>query len=741
VTRGLEAAKASLGLRAQDGLREYNQITDAFGSTHVRYHQTYRGVEVFNGTVLGHVDAGGNLAAPLATIQPDIDLQPAALLDEARIRAIVTANLAEAGRLWPIQVKPIVFPTKYQDGLKFVPDAQGALELDPRYHVLAPRRPEAYRWAYRASAMQATGKGLVATEFVIDGLTGQILKMWDGIQHADTPAVGTGASQYNGAVSLDTVQLADSGLFTLRDATRATQPWPNPFGVDWPEWAGIGSQTLAYDPNGPNWMTSYSTPYTSPVNTWGNGQAYAWGTDHPAGLFQPVGQTAAVDAHYSVQFTWDYYDKVLGRPGGIDGLGSSVISLVHVDNGNGGALNNAGWSAMWFMMQYGDGSATGPLTTLDVAAHEVSHGVMSYTANLDGAGFESAGLNEANSDIHATMAKYYHWGAGDQGGVVPDTTTQAPQDNNTWQYLWTMGPQLSADGTTPLRWLYKPSKDGMSYDAWFDGVGIEDSHFSMGPGNRAFFFLSRGASADASQETHSTYLPGGMTGIGNDKAIRIWFHAMTTKVTDIEANYHAIREAMIASAAELFPGAGGADSTEMAAVRNAFAAINVGAPAGGQEPVQVRFAAHPTAPTYYRSSIIWPATIALPLPKPAVTNAADTSVTWSLGGLSYLVPEGGRFGEGDTFVAPYVPRGHAFPVKATSKADPRQAAVTLVFSVLLDTDSDFDTDACDLGAMAYDYFAVFGRYPSTNILGSPWGGADDYGVEAFLEGFNNAFNQ
>ncbi len=586
--------------------------------------------------------------------------------------------------------------------------------------------------------MQATPRGLVATEFVIDGLTGQILKIWDGVQHADAPAVGTGASQYSGTVALNTLQQGDTGLFTLSDTSRATLPWPNPNGVEWPEWAGIGSRTVAYDLN--NWMTSATTAYTSAVNTWGNGQPFAWSTDHPANLFEPVGQTAAVDAHFSLQCTWDYYDKVLGRPGGIDGLGSSMISIVHVDDGMGGALYNAGWNPSWFLMQYGDGSPMGALTTLDVAAHEMSHGVMSYTANLDGSGIESAGLNEANSDIHATMVKHYYWGAGGQGGVVPDTTTLAPGGHNTWQYLWSMGPQLARDGVTPMRWLYKPSKDGMSYDAWFDGVGIEDSHYSMGPANRAFFFLSRGASNDASQETHSAYLPGGMAGIGNDKAIRIWFHAMTTKVTDIEADYHAIRAAVVASASELFPGTGGADSPEMAAAKNAFAAINVGAPAGGTEPIQVSFPVDPANPLNYKKIIIWPAMVSRPLPKPVVANATDVSVTWSLGGLSYMAPEGGRFEEGEAYVAPYVHRGGAFPVKATSKADPRQFAVDLVYAAQMDTDSDFDTDACDLAALAHDYYWVWNRYPAANIWGNRMG-CDDVSVLMFLQGFNNAFNQ
>jgi len=742
VTRSLEADLRSLGLGALGGLQEFNRVTDAYGFTHIRYHQTYRGVEVFNGTILGHMDPDGRVTAPHATVQEGIDLKPIPLLDEAKIRAIVAGKLPAQGRVWPILVRPVVFPTRYQDGLRTTRDTEGYLVLDLEGGLPVPRKADPYVWAFRASALQSTAHGLVGTEYVIDGRTGEVLKTWNGMQHAapDTPSVGTGESQYCGQVTLNTLRLGDSGRYTLRDTTRATKPWLHAAESTWTEWGGIGSQTVAYDPTGPNMEATCTTPYTNVANTWGNGKAFVWATDHPGNLFEPVGQTAAVDAHYSIQSTWDYYEKVLGRPGGIDGEGHSAISIVHVDDGYGGALENAGWNEGYFLMQYGDGSVTGPLTTLDVAAHEMSHGVMSYTAKLVGNIGEAGGLNEANSDIHAVMVKYYEWGADGRGNVVPDLTTKAPGGTNTWQYLWTMGPQLSEDGLAPLRWMYKPSKDGISPDAWFEGVGLLDCHYSMGPANRAFFFLSQGASNDPSKMTYSEYLPGGMAGIGNDKAIRIWFHGMTTKVADSEADYHAIREAMVAAAKELHPGTGDSDSPETAAMKNAFAAVNLGAPSGGKEPLTISFQAHPKVPFNNKRAIVWPAMVSMPLPRPIVSNATDNSITWSLGGLPEATV-GGLLGDGGEYIAPCVPRGRAYPIKATSKEDPKRFAVTTVFAIAMDTDSDFDTDACDLSALAHDYFAVWTRYPSANMLGNPMGGSDDYAFEVFLEGFNNAFNQ
>uniref|UniRef100_UPI0013D3529C M4 family metallopeptidase n=3 Tax=Pseudomonadota TaxID=1224 RepID=UPI0013D3529C len=68
--------------------------------------------------------------------------------------------------------------------------------------------------------------------------------------------------------------------------------------------------------------------------------------------------------------------------------------------------NNAYWSDACFCMTYGDGDGTTlrPLVALDVAGHEMTHGVTSRTANLTYSG-ESGGLNEATSDIFGTMVE------------------------------------------------------------------------------------------------------------------------------------------------------------------------------------------------------------------------------------------------------------------------------------------------------------------------------------------------
>jgi Zn-dependent metalloprotease len=89
-----------------------------------------------------------------------------------------------------------------------------------------------------------------------------------------------------------------------------------------------------------------------------------------------------------------------------------------------------------------------------------------------------------------------------------------------------------------------------------------------------FYFLAKGSNSSSTSPYYSSYLnkaPLAMTGIGTDKAYRIWFKALTTKFTS-STNYADARAKMIASATELY----GAGSAEVKAVTRAYAAINVG---------------------------------------------------------------------------------------------------------------------------------------------------------------------
>ena len=292
--------------------------------------------------------------------------------------------------------------------------------------------------------------------------------------------------------------------------------------------------------------------FVSPVPTWGDGLNYE---SSRGGTRSENGQTAAVDAHFGLQTSWDFYKNILHR-NGIDGQGSTPHNLVHYSKD----YDNAFWSDQCFCMTYGDGATFKTLTALDVVGHEVSHGLCHTTADLGYSG-ETGGLNEANSDIFGTMISFYAKGAQGQGPTVPDQGGR-----------WCIGYDLQTpDFPHPLRYMQKPSLDGFSPDAWSPNLDNLDVHYSSGPMNRAFYFMSQGSSSNKREDTYSAYLPQGMKGIGNDKALRIWWRTLSTRLTP-SSRYVDARNGAVRAAQELF----GKSAKEVTAVRKAFRAINVG---------------------------------------------------------------------------------------------------------------------------------------------------------------------
>ena len=207
-------------------------------------------------------------------------------------------------------------------------------------------------------------------------------------------------------------------------------------------------------------------------------------------------------------------------------------------------------------MTYGDGEGnTNPLTSLDVAGHEMSHGVTSNTAGLNYSG-ESGGLNEATSDIFGTGVEFYANNSADVG-----------------DYL--IGEEININGDgTPLRYMDKPSKDGGSADYWSSSLGGLDVHYSSGPANHFFFILSEGSGAKTiNGVSYNSPTSNGstVTGIGRAKAAAIWYKALTEYMTST-TNYKAARTATLSAASALY---GGTSSTEYKAVAAAWSAINV----------------------------------------------------------------------------------------------------------------------------------------------------------------------
>ncbi|UYQ64462.1 M4 family metallopeptidase [Streptomyces peucetius] len=349
---------------------------------------------------------------------------------------------------------------------------------------------------------------------VTDAATGEELFSYETV-HTGT---GTGTGDYNGTVPLTTT--ANGSTFDLKDGARG------------------GHRTFDLNQG----TSGTGTLFNDADDVWGGGR-----------------QNAGVDAHYGAAVTWDYYKDVHGR-NGIKNDGVAAYSRVHY----GDNYVNAFWSDSCFCMTYGDGAGNSkPLTALDIAAHEMTHGVTSNTARLVYRG-ESGGLNEATSDIFAAAAEFH---AGNSSDVA--------------DYL--VGEKIDIRGNgTPLRYMDKPSKDGNSHDYWSRSLGRVDVHYSSGPANHFFYLLSEGSGAktvNGVDYDSPTYDGKAVSGIGIAKAEQIWYKALTVYMTST-TDYQGARTATLSAAGDLY----GVSSAEYQAVDAAWAAVNVngGSTGGGK---------------------------------------------------------------------------------------------------------------------------------------------------------------
>ncbi len=436
-------------------------------------------------------------------------------------KAGATQGVTKASKATTAQLKSVDTTAKVAPAAA-EKQALGAAKADGSAKAAAEKAPRKVVWMASGTpqlAYETVVGGLQddgtpnALHVVTDATTGAKLYEWQAIEK------GTGNTEYSGQVTLNT-----SGSYNLTDTTRG------------------------------NHKTYNLNHGSSGTGTLFSGSDDIWGDGTPQNA-----ETAAADAHYGAAETWDYYKNVHGRTG-IRGDGVGAYSRVHYGN----SYVNAFWDDSCFCMTYGDGSGNAsPLTALDVAAHEMTHGVTSNTAGLNYSG-ESGGLNEATSDIFATAVEFYSNNASDKG-----------------DYLIGEKIDINGDGT-PLRYQDKPSRDGASKDAWYSGIGNVDVHYSSGPANHFFYLLSEGSGAKtingvSYNSPTSDGLP--VTGIGRAKAELIWFKALTTKFSST-TNYAGARTGTLAAAGELY----GTTSAEYKAVADAWAGINVGSRPGGTDP-------------------------------------------------------------------------------------------------------------------------------------------------------------
>ncbi|MBI2215241.1 MAG: M4 family metallopeptidase [Acidobacteria bacterium] len=510
--RALEASMAHFRANAKaygltDADRELKQtrgFTDKLGKTHVRFDQYFNGVRVFEGEAISHVDSKGRVAVTNA-LRKDLRVNTTPSISDATAVSIAMARMNAVGGYDNPSATLVVLPA-----------GERSASTRLTWHVRAFVENDATHPAQY--------------DFFVDAHTGEVAFSFDSLETAKpgsgggstaaVAATATGRTMWSGDVTLD-VNHPTSTSWTLQDTGR---------GIGSSSAPALGNYTLDM-----NKRSSGGSIVSRSTASFGDGSRN--NTDVA---------TAAADAHYGLQKTWDYFKLVHGR-NGIDGNGSKTFSRVHYNRN----YENAFWSDSCFCMTYGDGASTFyPLVSIDVAGHEMTHGVTSRTARLTYSG-ESGGLNEATSDIFGTAVEFYSGSATD----VADWWI----GERIWRSNWSTGSFVQARA---LRHMDDPAKDGRSPACWSSTLGSLDVHYSSGPANHMFYLLANGGTSKCNSNN--------VAGLGIDKAAKIWFRALTVYMT-ASTNYAAARTAALNAASDLY----GASSAERAAVAAAFSGINV----------------------------------------------------------------------------------------------------------------------------------------------------------------------
>lgn len=391
----------------------------------------------------------------------------------------------------------------------------------------------------------------------VDAISGRILGSLSLLQEIDS--TGTAYTGYSGQQTITTDQLNPTS-FRLR-STNGT---------------GKAIQTFNLKTK-----TTYNlaTDFSNGSNIWGKNDSYTLSNNKDA---------YALDAHFGAEKTYDFFKTVFGR-NSIDNNGLPLKSYVHYSRN----YFNAFWDG--YRMTYGDGSSTNnylPLTSLDVCGHEITHGLTTYSANLNYSG-ESGALNEGFSDIFGTTIEAYARGR-----------TAIGSNSDKWD--WSLG----ADFKYVIRDMVNPKSygDPDTYQGsnWYTGTGDNGGvHTNSGVLNYWFALLCEGSGAqgvehaglniDGDLDTNDKGYKFEVKGLGLDKAQAIAYRTLTRYLTPT-SNYQAARQWSIQAAVDLVSG-NRLTPEEAGEVAYAWNAVGVGG--GTSADAQRLFAGGAASDTLY----------------------------------------------------------------------------------------------------------------------------------------------
>jgi bacillolysin len=486
----------ALNLPVSSTLQAYNTEKDPQGFTHTRYQQYMNGVPVEGTMVITHAVNGMIESVNgdyFTAFQTEYSRSAISVSEETALQAALNKMNAKI-YMWENKAFEASMGEAFENpNFSFYPKGELVIVHKENTDYTAANMVLAYKFDVYAEVPMSR------KNMYVDVKTGAVVAAEEQIRALDE--TGPANTLYSGS---RTITSSKSGSnYTLNETGRGN-------GVQTRKFQSTKVQTLS--------------DVTGPSSTW-----------NITGLDQ-----YALDAHWGAENAYDYYKNVHGR-NSLDNKGIKLVSYIHNTE-----PMNAFWNGTTMLYGDGNGSDVHPFAAIDVCGHELTHGVVTHSANFGYSG-ESGALNEGFADIFGTCIKNY---------AKPGPTI-----------LWVMG----TDFTTNVNWQRSLS-DPKSHSnpdtykgTYWDANG--EVHRNDGPIGHWFYILSVGAKG--TNDIGSVY---DVSGIGMDKAAKIAYLGLTSYMTS-NTTYATARTACIKAATELY----GACSAEVHATTDAFYAIGVGA--------------------------------------------------------------------------------------------------------------------------------------------------------------------
>jgi Zn-dependent metalloprotease len=473
--------------------------TDQLNQSHQRMKQMYQGIPVYGGEVILH-SQNGQVQALNGRNYPTPNL--------VEIRPSVTQSQAIQQATLDLQTRTRVYNLS-SDQRKLLDYQKG-----PDVQLVIYHEDEGIRLPQLAWHISIRPNYIEHWEYFVNAQTGAIIHQHNNTCSLDGVRTAT-AKDLNGVNRV--INTYQSGAnYYIMDASRAM--------------FNVGQSKFPEEPVGIIWTLDAKNTHGDKLtashisvnnNVWNN--------------------PGAVSAHYNGGKAFEYYKNVHGR-NAINGQGGNIISLINVADDDGKGMDNAYWNGKAIF--YGNGN-TGfkPLAgALDVAGHEMTHGVIGNSANLEYKG-QSGAINESMADVFGIMIDSDDWTLGED--VVKTSSFPSGALRN-------MSDPHNG-GTSLNNRGYQPRIMTELYTGEEDNGGV---HINSGIPNYACFLFT--------------------SVVGRSKAEKVYYRALTQYLTT-KSQFVDLRLAVIQAATDLH----GANSAEVTAAKTAFDKVGIFETGGG----------------------------------------------------------------------------------------------------------------------------------------------------------------